>query len=531
MYIHINKFIKYTLLCFGFSMVALYPVFASASYHPADTSANWEVGDTEILSYLASWRAGNVLDTYVLNGLAMWRAGAYHFDGTQICPGCWVVGAGGLSAGAHVWSRNIGGMNVGDVASPAAVAVDGSGSVVIVGKLTGTIDLGGGALTSAGGGDFFVAKYSASGVYLWARRAGSLADDRAGGVAVDRDGNVLVTGYFAGTIDLGGGVLTATGGNIFVAKYSAGGAHLWSESFGPTTTASGYAISNALAVDGSGNVVVGGLFAGVGDFGGGPLSGAGGSDIFVAKYTAAGGHVWSRRFGGTSTDRVNALAVDGSGNVVVGGIFMNTVDFGGGPLSSAGLYDMFIAKYTAAGGHVWSRRFGAASNDNVNGLTVDGGGNVLVTGDFTDTVDFGGGPVSSPVYSDMFIAKYTAAGEYLWSKNFGTSFVQETANGIAADANGNVVVTGSIYAALDLGGGILYPNGGKDFFVVKFSATGVHLWSKRAGDSFEDSGVCLTTDAAGNVLATGWFQNVINFGGGPLINYGASDTFLVKFAP
>ncbi|MEK7576503.1 MAG: SBBP repeat-containing protein [Patescibacteria group bacterium] len=361
-------------------------------------------------------------------------------------------------------------MNVGDVASPAAVAVDGSGSVVIVGKLTGTIDLGGGALTSAGGGDFFVAKYSASGVYLWARRAGSLADDRAGGVAVDRDGNVLVTGYFAGTIDLGGGVLTATGGNIFVAKYSAGGAHLWSESFGPTTTASGYAISNALAVDGSGNVVVGGLFAGVGDFGGGPLSGAGGSDIFVAKYTAAGGHVWSRRFG-------------------------------------------------------------AASNDNVNGLTVDGGGNVLVTGDFTDTVDFGGGPVSSPVYSDMFIAKYTAAGEYLWSKNFGTSFVQETANGIAADANGNVVVTGSIYAALDLGGGILYPNGGKDFFVVKFSATGVHLWSKRAGDSFEDSGVCLTTDAAGNVLATGWFQNVINFGGGPLINYGASDTFLVKFAP
>ncbi len=71
---------------------------ASASYHPADTSANWEVGDTEILSYLASWRAGNVTDAYVLNGLAMWKAGAYHYDPTKTsAPSWWVVGADPVS--------------------------------------------------------------------------------------------------------------------------------------------------------------------------------------------------------------------------------------------------------------------------------------------------------------------------------------------------------------------------------------------------------------------------------------------------
>ncbi len=67
------------------------------TYHPADTSVNWwEVGDSEVLSYLASWRAGNVTDTYVLNGLAMWRAGGYHYDSSlaSCIAGsiCWAIG-------------------------------------------------------------------------------------------------------------------------------------------------------------------------------------------------------------------------------------------------------------------------------------------------------------------------------------------------------------------------------------------------------------------------------------------------------
>ena len=79
------------------------------------------------------------------------------------------------------------------------------------------------------------------------------------------------------------------------------------------------------------------------------LTSAGGDDIFVASYSPGGAHRWSRRFGGTSGDRGNGVVVDGNGNVTVTGFFGGTVDFGGGALTSAGGSDIFVASYTPSG--------------------------------------------------------------------------------------------------------------------------------------------------------------------------------------
>ena len=77
--------------------------------------------------------------------------------------------------------------------------------------------------------------------------------------------------------------------------------------------------------------------------------------------------------------------VDGSGNVLVTGTFEGTVDFGGGPLTSTGVSDIFLAKYDPNGNHIWSQRFGGTSSESVRAIAVDGSGNVLVTGSFTAT--------------------------------------------------------------------------------------------------------------------------------------------------
>ena len=102
------------------------------------------------------------------------------------------------------------------------------------------------------------------------------------------------------------------------------------------------------------------------DFGGGPLTSAGGPDVFVAKYTAAGAPLWARRAGSTGGD-MKAVAVDGQGNVVVTGYFQGTVDFGAGPLTSAGGYDIFVLKYSAAGGLPWAKRFGGSKTTAASG--------------------------------------------------------------------------------------------------------------------------------------------------------------------
>ena len=90
----------------------------------------------------------------------------------------------------------------------------------------------------------------------------------------------------------------------------------------------------------------------------------------------------------------NGVAVDSSGNVVVVGSFLGNVDFGGVILQSASSSpDIFLAKYSAATGQlVWARGFGSTGVDAGNGVAVDGNGNIIMTGLFRGTVDFGGGP-------------------------------------------------------------------------------------------------------------------------------------------
>ncbi|MBI1956110.1 MAG: SBBP repeat-containing protein, partial [Acidobacteria bacterium] len=224
------------------------------------------------------------------------------------------------------------------------VAVDGSGNVVVTGQFFGTVDFGGGVLSGTGGLDIFAAKFSGTdGSHTWSKRFGSTSDDYGQGVAVDSSGKVAVTGFFIGTVDFGGGGLTsAANTDIFVAKYSGtDGSYLWSKRFGSTSDD----IGNSVAVDSSGNVVVTGFFNGTVDFGGGGLTSAESNDIFVAKYSGAeGSHLWSKRFGSTSTDQGLGVAVDSSDNVVVTGLFTGTVNFGGGNLTSAGAEDIFLVK-------------------------------------------------------------------------------------------------------------------------------------------------------------------------------------------
>jgi hypothetical protein len=189
-----------------------------------------------------------------------------------------------------------------------------------------------------------------------------------------------------------------------VAKYSASdGSHVWSRRFGGTSSDEGLGV----AVDSGGNVVVTGTFRGTVDFGGGPLTGAGFSDIFVAKYSASdGSHIWSRRSGGPASDLSRGVALDSGGNVVVTGGFRGTVDFGGGSFASAGKDDIFVATYSASdGSHVWSRRFGGTSFDEGLGVAVDSGGRVVVTGNFSETVDFGGVPLTSAGLGDVFLLR------------------------------------------------------------------------------------------------------------------------------
>lgn len=238
-------------------------------------------------------------------------------------------------AGESLWFDQIGSAATGDNAY--AVVIDGNDDVLVVGTFTGEVSVGGMSLTSAGDSDVFVAKLDIDdGSAIWAVRMGSTGTDRGAGVAVDGAGDVLVTGRFQGTVNLGGVPLVSAGmDDIFVAKLSgSNGAHVWSQRFGGT--ASDY--PNALARDAAGDVLVTGYFGSPTiSFGGGTFNHAGNGDIFVVKLTGgAGAHVWSRGMGGTGADYGRGIVADGEGDVIVTGAMSATFSLGGASLTSAG---------------------------------------------------------------------------------------------------------------------------------------------------------------------------------------------------
>jgi len=423
---------------------------------------------------------------------------------------------------AHFWSQRFGatGSDVGN-----DVAVDGSGNVLVTGSFQGTVDLGGGDLVSAGASDVFVAMYNSNGVHQWSKRFGSTGSDAGYTVAGDGSGNVVVAGFFVGTVDFGGGNLVSMGSaDIFLAKFNSSGVLQWSQRFGSV----GDDIGDDIAVDGSGNVVVTGYFEGTVNFGGGNLVSAGSFDIFLAEFNSSGVHQWSRRSGSTNADYGYAVTVDGSGNVATTGAFQGTVNFGGANLVGAGFYEIFVAKYNASGVHQWSQRFGSTGNDIGYGVAVDGSGSVVLTGYFQGTVNFGGGSVASAGLGDVFLARYNSSGTHQWSQRFGSA-ANDEGWAVAADGSGNVVVTGPFRGTVNFGGANLVSAGDADVFVARYAASGAHQWSQHFGGTGYDRGNADAFDGSGNVMVTGSFESTANFGGENLVSGGSSDIFVAQY--
>src|SRR5947199_8102125 len=391
----------------------------------------------------------------------------------------------------------------------------------MTGRVESSVDFGGGVVCQPA--TVFVCKYSPTGATLWSKCLGGVRGGGTGrAVAVDGNGNVLVTGKLSGTVGFGTGPVTSAGtSSISAAKSAAAGVPVWSRAFGGGFND----VGNGVAVDAGGNAVIIGTAAGTVNFGGGPIT-ANGYTIVVAKFSPAGGHLWSRGFGDSFSNSGNAVAVDPSGNIAVTGAFSGPADFGGGVLTSAGV-DIFLAKLSPTGGHLWSRRFGSALAVHAgNGVACDGSGNVLVTGSFENSIDLGAGWATSFAHKDMFVAKYSPAGDYLWSRLAGV-LSDGAGGGIAVDTSGKVVVTGTFQAAVNFGAGSLTSAGRTDIFVARYAGDGTPLGAQRFGGADFDAGNAVAVDAGGRPVVTGCYRLGVDFDGTPLASAGMDDIFLL----
>jgi hypothetical protein len=323
------------------------------------------------------------------------------------------------------------------------------------------------------------------------------------------------------TSDFGGGPRTSAGGaDIFLVKYSASGAYLWDKEFGGVNDDLG----TAVAADSHGNVLLGAFISDALNFGGGPIS----TGCALVKFSAAGSHVWSR-----GDVCPYSVAADGSDNVIVASQFNTSLTVGGTPVTTTGLYDVYVAKFSATGSPMWVRTGGGTGNDLPARVAVDSGGNVFLAGQFQGAARFGGFPVTSAGGYDIFLVKYAADGTGLWAQRFGGSD-DDGANGIATDANGNVVLAGFYQNTGNFGGPqSLVSSGYKDIVLAKYDGAGNYVWAHSYGtNSFSEAPKDVAVDrASGNVTVTGPFPYQVNFGGGAMTSMGQNDIFLGSVGP
>jgi hypothetical protein len=234
--------------------------------------------------------------------------------------------------------------------------------------------------------------------------------------------------------------------------------------------------------------------------------------LFIVQFVAKGQNFeWSKKMGGTGTDKGYSIVNDYAGNSYITGAFNGTVSFGDISLTAVGFADTYIAKLNTFGNFLWAIGVKASAKS----IALDEEGNCFVTGNFYDTVDFGSTTLtSSNSGTNVFFTKLDVDGNFLWAKSAGgpTNVISDGL-GIATDTEGNCYATGYFGGLVNFGDIALTATGATSAFFTKLDADGNFLWAKKAGGPILDTrGFDIATDAAQNCYVTGYFRNEALFG-------------------
>ncbi|WP_428940240.1 hypothetical protein [Fontivita pretiosa] len=499
------------------------------------------------------------------------------------------------------------------------------GGFVLAGLFAGTVDFDPGAgrtlRSSRGDTDIFVARFSSAGELQWVdqfgdeqwkdaindqdvidiaadpRRAGGQfingvsADPRAAAeyindLGIAPDGTIVLAGSFIGSVDFDPGPaqrVFATSDDefhdAFVIKLAANdGSLLWAQRFGDRFSDT----ASSLAIDSSGNIIVGGLFTRTVNFA--PdhrrfvRTAVGRADGYVMKLAADGTVQWVNSVGGDAVgraerDAVNDVAVDAAGSVYAVGSFVgDDVDFNPAAslrtvLTSVDKTDGFLAKYSAAGRLLYAGSVGGEGYDALTHVVVDSDRSVLVAGYFQgEDFDADPGPRrrvlaatperagDDPRFTDLFVQKI-AAGRTVWLQQLagtGTEFISD----MKLDSANDLILAGSFYgrarfgASRPLGPLVSSVRGLSDFddnndsdrrhsydaFIWKLSNAGSPQWVRTLGIDADDFASGLSVAPDQSILATGRFRGLVDFdttAGGVrrLRGLGVSDAFVTQLDP
>ncbi|MDA0925881.1 MAG: thrombospondin type 3 repeat-containing protein, partial [archaeon] len=330
-----------------------------------------------------------------------------------------------------------------------------TGKPVVSGYMYGPIDFGSTSLTSAVQFDAFIASTDTAGNWMWAKgfqtKPNSSTDASIPqAIAVDQTGDVIVAGYFSGETDFGGTTINVSNAEVFVAKLDGmNGALKW--------VVTGGGIGNQqvtdVVVDAGGAIYVSGVTQNNILFGTNSYNTVGTQDSFLLKVSSAGAFQSLTGYGiANQAVTLSKLAIDGSGDLYLGGSFEGTMAKNGWSITAnKGGADLFFIKEGATSANQWAATGGSSSGDGLQGMELTSRGEIVFTSFFLDGTFSAGTKSTTGTSSSSWIASLdadaimgglTATGGWSWLDVTGSNAL-EVGWDIAVNSSDIVAVVGS----------------------------------------------------------------------------------------
>lgn len=391
------------------------------------------------------------------------------------------------SSGVRQWSTYYGGE---DIDRTTACTADASGNIYLTGSTRSTSGIstaGSHQELSQGDQEAFLAKFNSSGVLQWGTYYGGPNEEQSNSCTVDNAGNVFISGYSNSTTDIataGSHQPAKSGGfDAFIVKFNDAGVRQWASYYGGTQ----HDYGTCSSTDATGNIYVGGY-----TFSSSNISTAGahqtaltafGDEGFLVKFNTSGTRQWGTYYGGLNYDQIRSCATTSTGAIFITGVTESATNIATATSHQPaldGVSDAFVAKFNDAGVREWGTYYGGSSAEVGHHCSVDGAGNVLITGQTLSSNGIATPNSHQPALSgigDAFFAKLTSIGSRTWGTYYGGDDFEE-ALACYADQLGNAYLAGTTLSSNGISTpGSHKPNysGGDEAFLVKFNIADIPL--------------------------------------------------------
>jgi len=213
----------------------------------------------------------------------------------------------------------------------------------------------------------------------------------------------------------------------------------------------------------------------------------------LSAAAAPGDVKWERVYSslpGEDGDHANGLAIDEGGNILVTGYASH----------KDGDYDFLTLKYGPDGALLWARLYGKTWNDFGRAVAAGPDGDVIVAG-MSDNTDNPSKSYMRSYFSDYLVLRYSRAGELLMETTAFGNLKNNEPWALTVTKRGNIYVAGSARNSPDVYDG---------YYTVKFGSDGERTWERFEDWGSESVATGIQRDNGGNPVVTGYTFDFVN---------------------